>query len=107
MWYYEDGQLYMDTDVVTGKGGNHTKRGVGYIQQQGSECDAGGRGLCVLCQILDEGMGRYRHSRCLRRSQFGGKIYLTSGSHGCINTPLDNMIKLYNRVKIGTPVVIY
>ena len=41
------------------------------------------------------------------RSQFGGKIYLTSGSHGCINTPLDNVIKLYNRVKIGTPVVIY
>ena len=41
------------------------------------------------------------------RSQFGGKIYLTNGSHGCINTPLDNVIKLYNRVEIGTPVVIY
>lgn len=34
MWYYEDGQLYMDTDVVTGKGGNHTKRGVGYIHNK-------------------------------------------------------------------------
>jgi lipoprotein-anchoring transpeptidase ErfK/SrfK len=39
------------------------------------------------------------------RSSFGGEIYKTNGSHGCINTPPKMMAELYEMVEIGTPVI--
>lgn len=107
MWYYEDGQLYMDTDVVTGKGGNHTKRGVGYIHNKARNATLVGADYVSFVKYWMKVWGGIGIHDASWRSQFGGKIYLTSGSRGCINTPLDNVIKLYNRVKIGTPMVIY
>ena len=41
------------------------------------------------------------------RSQYGGEIYKTSGSHGCVNTPTANAEKIFNTVEIGTPVIVY
>ena len=40
------------------------------------------------------------------RSEFGGEIYLTNGSHGCVNVPYDVAEELYYRVEIGTPVYV-
>ena len=107
MWYYENGTLYLDTDVVTGNGGKHTKRGVAYIHNKARNATLVGEGYVSFVKYwmkVWNGIGIHDASW---RSQFGGKIYLTNGSHGCINTPLDNVIKLYNRVEIGTPGVIY
>lgn len=39
------------------------------------------------------------------RSSFGGTIYETSGSHGCINLPPANTEALYNLVYDGIPVI--
>lgn len=41
------------------------------------------------------------------RKEFGGDIYLTDGSHGCINTPLEKVQELYDMVEIGTPVIMF
>ena len=41
------------------------------------------------------------------RSQFGGEIYKTNGSHGCVNLPLDAAKTLYENVSYGFPVVCY
>ncbi|MBR3339758.1 MAG: L,D-transpeptidase [Lachnospiraceae bacterium] len=41
------------------------------------------------------------------RSDFGGDIYLSNGSHGCVNIPPENMEAIYNAIDIGTAVVIY
>ena len=41
------------------------------------------------------------------RSKFGDQIYLTSGSHGCINVPPEIAKKLYDVLEVGTPVVTY
>jgi hypothetical protein len=38
---------------------------------------------------------------------FGGDIWITNGSHGCINIPPKKMPKLYNMVEIGTPVAVH
>lgn len=40
------------------------------------------------------------------RKKFGGKIYLTNGSHGCVNVPTSSAQKLYSMVEVGTPVYI-
>ena len=41
------------------------------------------------------------------RRKFGGSIYKTGGSHGCINTPYANAKMIYENVSIGTPVIVY
>ncbi|MBR6452635.1 MAG: L,D-transpeptidase, partial [Lachnospiraceae bacterium] len=41
------------------------------------------------------------------RKAFGGDIYLHNGSHGCVNLPHDMAVALYDRVGIGTVVVVH
>lgn len=41
------------------------------------------------------------------RSKFGGDIYKTDGSHGCINLPKDMAKTLYSNVYKGMPIICY
>jgi len=41
------------------------------------------------------------------RSSFGGEIYKTNGSHGCVNLPKDSAYELYDYVKVGTTVYVH
>lgn len=40
------------------------------------------------------------------RSQFGGQIYQTSGSHGCVNLSYDSAKTIYGLVSVGTYVIV-
>ena len=107
MLYFENGELYLETDVVTGNGGRHTKRGVAFIHNKARNATLVGDDYVSFVKYwmkVWNGIGIHDASW---RNKYGGQIYLTNGSHGCINTPLENVIKLYERIEIGTPVVIY
>lgn len=41
------------------------------------------------------------------RGSFGGAIYQTNGSHGCINLPPERAVSLYDMVYKGMPVICY
>lgn len=41
------------------------------------------------------------------RSSFGGNIYKTDGSHGCVNAPLYLAKTIYANIESGTPVICY
>lgn len=41
------------------------------------------------------------------RDSFGGTIYKTNGSHGCVNTPISAMKTVYEIMQIGYPVIVY
>ena len=41
------------------------------------------------------------------RSHFGGDIWITNGSHGCVNCPPSKMPTFYKVVDIGTPVIVH
>lgn len=41
------------------------------------------------------------------RREFGGNIYITNGSHGCINLPYSAAKEIYGYVEKGTPVICY
>ena len=47
------------------------------------------------------------HDASWRNGRFGGNIYKSSGSHGCINAPLEVVEKMYGKVEVGTPVIAY
>ena len=41
------------------------------------------------------------------RGSFGGKIYRTDGSHGCVNVPEYLAKKIYENIEPGTPIICY
>ncbi len=41
------------------------------------------------------------------RTSFGGDIYKTDGSHGCVNMPNLKAAELYKLVDLGTIVIIH
>lgn len=41
------------------------------------------------------------------RSTFGGTIYKTNGSHGCINMPPSLMPEFFEKVEVGMPVMVH
>ncbi len=41
------------------------------------------------------------------RGSFGGNIYKTNGSHGCVNMPSTTAQALFNTVNVGTPVIVH
>lgn len=41
------------------------------------------------------------------RRKFGGSIYKSNGSHGCVNLPTDVAYQLYDMVTVGTPVIVH
>lgn len=115
MWCYEDGVLKVDTPVVTGnpnKEGCETPSGsVWAIDAKKSPATLGtidtmGYSSPVTFWMpFVENVGI--HDADGWRSEYGGDLYLTNGSHGCVNTPYDAAEKIYNIVEIGTPVIVY
>lgn len=111
MYYYVDGEVKLKTPVVTGcwSNGNMTPQAVCYIVNKATNIWLDGPGyhsfvyhwMCITGQI---GI----HDATWRaESQFGGEIYRYGGSHGCINTPLQNMHDLFEMMEIGTPVIVF
>ena len=41
------------------------------------------------------------------RTSFGGSIYKSKGSHGCINTPFEAVKTIYENSYTGIPVIVY
>lgn len=117
MWYYEDGKLILSTPVVTGLASLRTAAtpvGVNKVRDKKSptvlrgrnEKDGGKYAVNVKYWINVGWTGSGIHDTSYR-SKYGGNIYKTNGSSSCINTPYKAVKELYERVKFGTPVVIY
>ena len=41
------------------------------------------------------------------RGSFGGNIYKTNGSNGCVNTPMSAVSKIFSKAYMGMPVIVY
>ena len=109
MWFFINDQLYVSTPVVTGNANSmDTPKGYWAINNKASPCSLVGPGYVSYVQywmsFIGSGYGIHDASW---RSSFGGTIYQGNGSHGCINTPYDNVKKMYSKAKVGTPVIVY
>lgn len=107
MWCYKDGQLVVDTDVVTGNEakGTCTPSGSVWAIDAKKADDWFSSGVHVDYWLpFNDGCGIHDASW---RSQYGGSIYKTNGSHGCVNTPHDAAGKIFETMEIGYPVVVY
>ncbi|AOR23433.2 L,D-transpeptidase family protein [Clostridium taeniosporum] len=109
IWYYKDGQLIADGDVVTGNVSNNFGTPVGTYRLTYTEKNATlkGENYSAPVNYWMPFNGNIGLHDATWRTEFGGQIYLTSGSHGCINAPYELAEKIFQNIKAGTPVVCY
>lgn len=109
MYYYVDGELVIETDVVTGHTGRRrgTPQGVNFVYNKQRNRVLRGQGYASPVKYWVPVKGAIGIHDASWRSEFGGEIYKTDGSHGCINTPTEAMSQLYEKVEVGTPVIMF
>lgn len=109
MYYYLDGELLLETDVVTGhmKRGDDTPSGVNYVYAKQRNRILRGEDYESFVKYWMPVKGGIGIHDASWRKKFGGDIYIKNGSHGCINTPEKYMEELYKLVEKGTPVVMF
>ncbi|MVX65464.1 L,D-transpeptidase family protein [Clostridium chromiireducens] len=109
LWFYKDGKLVTQGDVVTGNPnrGNSTKLGVYMLnyKEKGSTLNGPGYESDVSYWMPFNGnIGIHDASW---RYSFGGNIYKNNGSHGCVNAPIYLAKKIYDNIEPGTPIICY
>lgn len=109
MYYYVDGVQKLSTPVVTGNTSRRmgTPSGVNYVYAKQRNRVLRGPGYASPVDFWMPVKGGIGIHDASWRSKYGGTIYQTNGSHGCINTPRDVMVELYESVEVGTPVVMF
>ena len=120
MWYVQNGQVVLETDVVTGEPipSKITPEGVyslmwkqpnsvlvGDINPDTGE-PAYRTKVKYWMQVTSSGVGFHD---AIWQTAFGGTLYQIpgTGSHGCINMPLDQAGALFNMIEPGTPVIFH
>ncbi|MDD3337505.1 MAG: peptidoglycan binding domain-containing protein [Lachnospiraceae bacterium] len=117
MWYYIDGKLYVESDLVSGtatKADRKTPGGIFRLTYKQRDKVLQGR-------LTADGVPEYQspvsywmpfnggigmHDASWRGS-FGGTIYKYSGSHGCINLPAKKAAAIYEKIDKQTPIILY
>lgn len=110
MWFYKNGKLVVETPVVTGNpyAGHETPSGgVWSLKGRARNQTLSGQGYASPVDYwmpFNNGVGIHDMQS---RYWFGGTIYLGSGSHGCVNTPLSAVKLIYDQIEEGVPIVVY
>lgn len=110
LYLYESGTLVLETDFVSGApymSGCMTPAGVFGISYKTTNAVLRGQNYATPVSYWMPFYGNFGMHDATWRTQFGGDIYLTNGSHGCINLPLDKAKEIYGYVSEGFPVICY
>lgn len=116
MWYIENGEVKLESDVVTGSPGRDTPQGIFTILEKmrnktlrGNILPNGKREyetpVAYWARVTWSGIGFHDATW---QPAFGGKLYKQGrGSHGCINMPYQAVADLYSMISVGCPVIIH
>lgn len=109
LWFYKQGELVLDTDIVSGNLSrwNGSPDGVYKIVYKQRDATLVGEGYSSPVKYFMPFAYNVGIHDASWREKFGDQIYLTAGSHGCINVPPELAEELYGVLEIGTPVVAY
>ncbi len=107
--YRKNGAVIVSTDVVTGNPNGHiTPTGLYYAHDKQTDCTLVGPDYVVFVSYWVGFIGNsYGLHDASWRSSFGGEIYRTNGSHGCVNIPGEAMRTIYEQIEDGTPIFIH
>lgn len=109
VWLYKDGECLLETDCVSGTMDteSQTPSGVYSIFYMQSPAVLKGADYSSPVTYWMPFYGNYGLHDATWRSEFGGDIFRTNGSHGCINLPYESAERIYDTVWVGYPVILY
>lgn len=114
IWLYVDGECKVNSSVVTGNPtlGHETYTGVYSITYKKSPDvltgqNSNGSSYASEVTYWMPFNGNQGLHDATWRDSFGGSIYKSNGSHGCVNLPYSTAAVIYKYVDAGFPVVIY
>ncbi len=117
MYYYQSGALIFDSEFVSGNmsySDRQTHAGIFTLYSKTSPSvlrgDKKPDGTYEYEEPVDYWMpfdGGIGFHDAPWRDAFGGDIYLTNGSHGCINLPPENAAVLYSIIDYNVPIVCF
>lgn len=107
LWFYKNGNLIVKGNIVTGNVSSKHSTPQGTYTLDYKQKDAVLRGPGYAAPVtywmpFNGGIGLHDATW---RSTFGGNIYKTDGSHGCVNLPFSVAEKIFYNIESGTPVV--
>lgn len=103
---YSDNQVAMTTKVVTGKPSTPTNEGDFRCRADVNDAYLMGGARSKKFNGFDGGIGLHDADNWRKPDEYGGETYLTNGSHGCVNMPLDKTLELDPYVEEGTRVLV-
>lgn len=109
LFFYKDGSLLVESDFVSGNEskGWSTPSGAYPLTYKQRNATLKGEGYATPVSYwmpFNGGIGMHDAGW---RSSFGGTIYKTGGSHGCINLPPEKAKTIYENITSGIPVLCY
>ena len=109
MWVRKNDEVILESPVVTGNPGtgNDTPKGAYTVYEKKSPSVLYGADYnteVAYWIAFNDDIGFHDASW---QSEFGGTVYLSNGSHGCVNMPLDAVKKLYDIAYTGMHVYVY
>jgi len=109
LWFYKDGSLVIESDLVSGNLSKNqgTMTGIfplAYKESPSTLVGANYKTKVNYWMPFFEGEGLHD---AYWRTSFGGDIYKTNGSNGCLNLPSDVAQTIYENIDAGVAIVIY
>lgn len=109
LFLYRNGLLVMETDFVSGNTSKDCGTPAGAFGITYTEKDAVLRGddYETPVEYWMPFNGNIGMHDATWRQKFGGTIYKTGGSHGCVNLPKDAAQQIFSVVSTNYPVLVY
>ncbi len=109
LYFYKNGSLVTDCDIVSGNEseGNGTPTGAYFVNYLDKDATLKGEDYESEVSYWMPFNGNIGMHDADWRSAFGGTIYKTNGSHGCINMPPASAAVVFHNISAGTPVLVY
>lgn len=109
LFCYKDGKLVVESDFVSGNvsNGNATPAGAFPLTYKTLDATLRGENYATPVKYWMPFNGNVGMHDASWRKSFGGNIYKTNGSHGCINLPESVAKQIYDVVEKGYAVLVY
>ena len=109
LFLYQNGECVLESDFVSGNPsrGNDTPPGIYGITYKERDATLNGETYSTPVSFWMPFNNNVGMHDATWRSEFGRNIYMTNGSHGCINLPYSIAQEIYGYVEKDTPVICY